>query len=88
MRKPADHARIRARQHLGRCIALARDLAGLPQAAVAERLGVTRATVIAWEGGATEPPSIDLQRLADLYHLTLDQLTGRAPLPPPEREDA
>lgn len=51
---------------------------------MAERLGVTRATVIAWEGGTTEPPSIDLQRLADLYRLTLDQLIGRASLPPPE----
>lgn len=74
--------------HLGRCLEMARLRAGLSQDDVAAQLEIRRATVGAWESGDSEAPTGDLLRLADLYHLTLDQLTGRAPLPPPEREDA
>lgn len=86
--KTPDTKRVRDRQHLGRCLAQARGRAQLSQEAAGERLGLSRVTITKWETGVTEPLAVDLQRLADLYHLTLDQLTGRAPLPPPEREDA
>lgn len=82
VRKPADPARVKARVHLGRCLALARAWAGLSQEATAKALDVARPTLWAWESGGTEPLAVDMQRLADLYKLTLDQLAGRAPLPP------
>jgi transcriptional regulator with XRE-family HTH domain len=78
--------RTRRAQHLGRCLAIARERAGLSQAAAAEALGLHRHSFINWEGGATEPLADDLLRLADLYGLTLDQLVGRQALPPPERK--
>lgn len=77
----------RERAHLGRCLSLARERADLSQAMAAERIGVSRPTMSLWESGAGEPLATDLQRLADLYGVTLDELTGRAPLPPPVRRD-
>lgn len=59
----------------------------MTQDAVAARLDVRRPTISAWEAGGAEPLAIDLQHLADLYGVTLDQLTGRAPLPPPSRSE-
>lgn len=86
-RPPPSVELARERVHLGRCLALARDRRGLSQAAAADSIGVTRVTLSAWETGRGEPLATDLQRLARLYGLTLDQLTGRADLPPPTRED-
>lgn len=71
---------------MGRCLAVARERAGLSQAAAAEALGLHRHSFINWEGGSTEPLADDLLRLADLYGVTLDELTGRAPLPPPKKD--
>lgn len=59
---------------------LARQWARITQDQVASALGLRRATVSGWERDA-EPGAGNLVRLADLYGLTLDQLTGRAPLP-------
>lgn len=86
MRTPEEE-RQQARRHLGECLAVARARARLSQAAAAEAINVRKATLSGWETGAREPMAVDLQRLADLYGLTLDQLTGRASLPPPERKD-
>lgn len=74
---------FRARTHLGRCLALARERSGKAQGDVAEVLGVSRPTMSAWERGLAEPLALDLLQLADLYGVTLDQLVGRADLPPP-----
>lgn len=58
-----------------------RTRAGLSQGAVAERLAVTRQTITAWEGGDSEPPAIDLQRLAALFGVDVNVLLGLAALP-------
>lgn len=76
-----------ARERLGLCLALARRRAGLHQDHVVAALGVTRPTLSAWERGRTEPLALDLSHLADLYGITIDQLVGRAALPPPARRD-
>lgn len=60
---------------------LMRARADLSQAVVAERLAVSRPTITAWEGGDSEPPALDLLRLADLYGVDINVLTGRATLP-------
>lgn len=83
-RRPLSNERSRARALLGRCLAVARERARLTQDVVASRLEVRRPTIGAWEAGGAEPLAVDLLRLADLYGVTLDQLAGRAPLPPPE----
>lgn len=86
-RLPPSVETSRARTHLGRCLALARERSGQAQGDVAVALGVSRPTLSAWERGLAEPLALDLQRLADLYGVTLDQLVGRADLPPPVRGD-
>ena len=82
--KGQNKARTVARRELGGRLALLRRRAGLTQDAVAERLLVRRPTVSSWETGGSEPQGLDLAALADLFGVSLDQLTGRQPLPPPE----
>lgn len=82
VRRKPDSERVAERLALGRRLSLARAYARLSQASVASTLGVTRATVLAWEAGDGEPMAIDLQRLADLYGVEIAMLTGRAPMPP------
>ena len=57
-------ARRKVREHLGRCLALARAYARLSQAEVAQQLGIRRATISLWETGEREPGAVDLLRLA------------------------
>lgn len=73
--------RRRVREHLGRCLALARAYAGLSQAEVALQLGNRRATVSLWETGEREPGAVDLLRLAEICGVGLDALCGRVGLP-------
>jgi transcriptional regulator with XRE-family HTH domain len=73
-------------RHQGRCLALARQRAGISQDAAAKAIDVRKATLSGWETGSREPKASELQALADLYDVTLDELTGRAPLPPPRKE--
>ncbi len=65
-----------------------RDLrqdAGISQEEVAGRLFVSRQSISKWENGQAEPGVENLKALADLYGVTLDELTGReASAPAPE----
>lgn len=51
---------------------------GLSQEDVARALFVSRQTISKWETDKAEPGVDNLKALADLYEVTLDQLTGRA----------
>ena len=51
-----------------------REEKGLSQSDVAERLSISRQAVSKWERGLNEPDIEMIVRLADLYHLTIDQL--------------
>ena len=53
--------------------ALRRD-AGLTQQELAEKLGVTNRTISKWETGETFPETSQLVPLADLFHVTVDEL--------------
>lgn len=54
--------------------------AGLTQQELAEKLGVTNRTISKWETGETFPETAQLIPLADVFHVTVDELlrgTGR-----------
>lgn len=52
----------------------ARLKAGLSQAAVAEHLGITAASVCQWETGKNLPRTALLRDIASLYGCTVDEL--------------
>ena len=52
----------------------ARKNSGLTQEEVAERLGVSRQTISKWELDETLPDIRQSKRLAELYHVSLDEL--------------
>lgn len=81
MRKRAEGERRAEREALGKRLLLMRTRASLSQAQAAESLGIRRQTMTAWEAGDSEPPALDLQRMADLYGVDINVLTGRALLP-------
>lgn len=65
---------------LGSHIAALRAAQGLSQAELAELLEVSRQSVSKWETDASVPELDKLLRLAQIFHITLDQLvTGDAP---------
>lgn len=53
-----------------------RENAGLSQAALARKLGVTRASVNAWEMELSTPTAQYLIALAQLFHTTTDDILG------------
>jgi transcriptional regulator with XRE-family HTH domain len=60
----------------------ARIRAGLNHRKAASELGTSTTLLCRYERGDAKRMDADLLcRMADLYGLTLDQLTGRAPLP-------
>lgn len=54
-----------------------RQASGLSQNEVAEKLGITRQAISRWENGRSYPELDNLTILADLYQVTLDELTGK-----------
>lgn len=60
--------------NLGNSLFNARKKSGLSQEAVAERLGVSRQTISKWETDDTLPDIRQSKSLAQLYHLSLDEL--------------
>ncbi len=53
-----------------------RENAGLSQSALARKLGVTRASVNAWEMELSAPTAQYLVALAQLFHTTTDDILG------------
>ena len=56
-----------------------RENRGLPQAALAKRLGVTRASVNAWEMEISSPTAQYLIEMARLFHTSTDFILGLDP---------
>lgn len=54
--------------------ALARKRIGATQKDIADKLGVNQATVCLWEKGITSPNVRLLPKVAELYHVTVDEL--------------
>ena len=55
-------------------LAAARVNAGMSQGEAAEKLGVSRATLLSWEHGKTGIPSKSLMDLCSIYNCPLDAI--------------
>ena len=66
-------------QHFGQRIAQARERAGISQAQLAERLGVTQPTVAYWERQAVNIRSDVLARIVQALDVSTDELLGTKP---------
>lgn len=64
---------------LGKRIAFHRKRLSLTQDALAERLGVTAQAVSKWENDQSCPDITMLPKLADIFHVTTDELLGMEP---------
>ena len=64
---------------IGERLKTARELAGLTQSQVAERLSVSEMTVYRWETGKFEPSFAKLQALARLFQQPMEGLLGGIP---------
>lgn len=66
-----------------------RNIHGLSQEEIAEKIGISRQAYAKWENGATVPDIEKCMRLAEVYGVTIDSLVktttldGKAVLPPP-----
>lgn len=58
----------------------ARTARSITQADAAERIGIATSTLSKWENGETEPLASQLDAMADVYGVSVDQLMGRRPL--------
>lgn len=75
MTESSDARRARlAERELANRLREAREYLGLSQEAVAQRLGIPRASVSAFESGRRRVTSIELQRLARLYRTPVSRL--------------
>lgn len=54
-----------------------RKMLGLSQDDIAKKIGVHNTTYGNWELGKTEPNLTDLIKLAEIFHITTDELLGR-----------
>lgn len=62
--------------NLGENIKARRQELKLSQEYVAEQLGVSRQAVSKWETGQSEPTASNLIRLAEVFEISLSELTG------------
>ena len=69
------------RRALGERIHLLRRRAGLDQAELADRLGVSQSAVSAWELGESEPRLLDIGPLCEALGVSYAVLQGASPLP-------
>ena len=60
--------------NLGNSLFHARKKCGLSQETVAEKLGVSRQTISKWESNETVPDIYQSKKMANLYHISLDEL--------------
>lgn len=60
--------------NLGNSLFQARKRCGLSQEDVAEKLGVSRQTISKWETDETLPDIRQSKKMANLYHISLDEL--------------
>ena len=61
---------------IGETIRTLRENAGYSQAELARKLGVTRSSINAWEGGLSAPTAVYLVELAKLFHVSTDCILG------------
>lgn len=55
-----------------------RQAAKMRQTDLAQRLNTTQRKVSYWESGNVEPDLESLWKIADIFHVTIDELVGRS----------
>lgn len=73
-RKQSIKERMLKLKRLQISLAAARVNAGLTQDEVAEKMGLNRATIIAWEKGKKVLKIWELDALCNIYNLTMDDI--------------
>lgn len=73
---------------LGQRIKLKRNEIKLTQKELATKLGIDHTTVSKWESDIYEPDTSTLNKLADIFNVQVDWLTGRTDDPTPPGEKA
>lgn len=73
-RVEVDETETRIREGFGARLMAVRKNKGLTQLQVAERFGINKATVSAWEKGRGLPDALMLRRLARLYDVSADSI--------------
>lgn len=71
---PSDDTPDPIRIGIGQRLKTARQQKGLTQLEVAEKFGINKATVSAWETGAGAPDALRLRRLARMYDVSADAI--------------
>ena len=56
-----------------------RKAAGLNQVSFADKIGVSQSTVASWENGTRRPDLDLLCKMAELFHVSVDEILGRKP---------
>lgn len=54
-----------------------REAAGFRQYELADRMGLSQASVSAWEAGDSMPSAANLLKLPDILHCSVDAILGR-----------
>lgn len=62
-----------------------RENAGLSQYKLAKLMGVSQSTIGMWESGKNKPEYANLQKLAKIFDVPLDTLTGNSGAPTPSK---
>lgn len=70
------------------CLRAARERTGRGQVAVSQDLGIEQTQLSRYERGLHVPSLSMLEKMADVYGVSLDQLCGREPLPAKPSEEA
>ena len=79
--------RIEEARRIGGRIAELRERHHLTQPAAAERMRVALRTYQTWEAGDAMPRWHNLQKIAESYGVTVDDILGNPPEPKPDRLD-
>ena len=59
-----------------------REAAKMTQVEVANKVGVSTATLIRYESGTREPRATELLKMSELFGCTVDELLGKNPTQP------
>lgn len=59
-----------------------REAAGLKQAELAEKIGISTVTLSRYENDGREPRATDLLKMAELFGCSVDELLGKNPTQP------
>lgn len=62
---------------IGKSIKLNRTTQGLSQQKLAKLIGVTHVSISYWENGVNIPNVNDCWKIADVLHISIDELVGR-----------